>query len=102
MSASVSSRVLLEVSSTIGCVRASIAADLGDRDLEVAKDLQEHRLELLVGLVDLVDEQHDRLGRWRSRHERALEQELLAEDVVLDLLQPVPSASAWMRSSCLR
>src|SRR3954454_20319285 len=62
------------------------AAELGDRDLEVAEDLQQHRLELLVGLVDLVDEQDDRLGAGDRRHEGALEQELLAEDVVLDLV----------------
>jgi hypothetical protein len=37
-------------------------AELGDRDLEVGEDLEEHRLELLVGLVDLVDQQHHRLG----------------------------------------
>src|SRR3954469_9501086 len=61
-------------------------AELGDRDLEVAQQLEQHRLELLVGLVDLVDEQDDGLlGRDRA-HQRALEQELLAEDVVLHLL----------------
>jgi hypothetical protein len=77
---------LFEVSSTTGCVRASTRPELGDRDLEVGEDLEQQRLELLVGLVDLVDEQDDRLGRRDRRHERALEQELLAEDVVLDLL----------------
>src|SRR4051794_28854776 len=37
--------------------------ELGDRDLEVAQQLEQHRLELLVGLVDLVDQQDDGLGR---------------------------------------
>ena len=60
------------------------AAELGDRDLEVGEQLEQHRLELLVGLVDLVDQQHDRLGRGDRGHQRPLEQELLAEDVVLD------------------
>src|SRR3954447_15384556 len=59
--------------------------ELGDRDLEVGQQLEQHRLELLVGLVDLVDQQHDRLGRGDRRHERAGEQEVLAEDVVLEL-----------------
>ena len=59
-------------------------AQLGDRDLEVAQQLEQHRLELLVGLVDLVDQQHDRLGRGDRLQQRAGEQELLAEDVVLD------------------
>src|SRR4051794_30675837 len=60
--------------------------ELGDGDLEVREDLQQHGLELLVGLVDLVDEQHDRLLRGDRRHERAGEQELLAEDVVVHVL----------------
>jgi len=60
------------------------AAQLGDRELEVAQQLEQHRLELLVGLVDLVDEQDDRLLGGDGRHERALQQELGAEDVVLD------------------
>ena len=57
---------------------------LRDRDLEVAQQLEQHRLELLVGLVDLVDQQHDRLLRGDRLHQRAGEQELRAEDVVLD------------------
>ena len=60
--------------------------ELGDRDLEVRQDLEQHRLELLVGLVDLVDEQDDRLLGGDRVHERAREQELLAEDVVVDLV----------------
>src|SRR3954447_16567387 len=60
-------------------------AELRDRDLEVGEDLQQHRLELLVGLVDLVDEQDDRLLGGDRRHQRPGEQELLAEDVVLHL-----------------
>ena len=79
-------------------VRARLdAAQLRDRDLEVREDLEQHRLELLVGLVDLVDEQHDRLGRGDRRHQRALEQELLAEDVVLDLL---PAGVVTPRPGC--
>src|SRR4051812_18395649 len=58
-------------------------AQLRDRDLEVAEELEQHRLELLVGLVDLVDQQHHRLLGGDRLHQRAAEQELLAEDVVL-------------------
>ena len=61
-------------------------AQLGDRDLEVGEQLEQHRLELLVGLVDLVDQQHHRLGAGDRLHQRPLEQELLAEDVAVDLL----------------
>src|SRR3954469_7246429 len=64
--------------------------ELGNRDLEVGQELEQHRLELLVGLVDLVDQQHDGLLSGDRAHERALEQELLAEDVVLDLLPAGP------------
>ena len=84
MSASVSSRELFEVSSTTGMRARLDPPELGDRDLEVAQQLEQHRLELLVGLVDLVDQQHDRLGRGDRLQQRAREQELLAEDVVLD------------------
>src|SRR4051795_12671730 len=62
------------------------APELGDGDLEVREDLEQHRLELLVGLVDLVDEQDDRLLGADRAQQRPGEQELLAEDVVLDVL----------------
>ena len=65
------------------CARID-AAELGDRDLEVREHLEQHRLELLVGLVDLVDQQHDRLLGGDRAQQRPREQELLAEDVVLD------------------
>src|SRR3954471_8293479 len=61
-------------------------AQLRDRDLEVRQHLEQHRLELLVGLVDLVDQQHDRLGLGDRLQQRAGEKELLAEDVVLHRL----------------
>src|SRR5213080_4215658 len=62
------------------------APELGDRDLEVAEHLEQQRLELLVGLVDLVDQQDDRLLGGDGGHQRAGEQELLAEDVLVDVL----------------
>src|SRR3712207_8461054 len=40
-------------------------------------------LELLVGLVDLVDEEHDRVRSGDRGHQRPGQEELLAEDVVL-------------------
>ncbi len=59
-------------------------ADLGDRDLEVRQDLEQVRLELLVGAVDLVDEQHrrDAVGRLERLEERPADEEVGAEDVV--------------------
>ena len=59
-------------------------ADLGDRDLEVGEQLEQERLELAVGAVDLVDQQHGRhdvvvLDRIEQRapHEEVAPEDLL-------------------------
>ena len=72
-------------------------ADLGDGDWEVRQDLEEVRLELLVGPVDLVDEQDRRpaVDRLERLEERALDQELRSEDVVGG--GPVDSSAASSR-----
>ena len=53
-------------------------ADLRDRDLEVRQDLEQVRLELLVGAIDLVDEQDrgDAIGRLERLEERPADQEI--------------------------
>ena len=61
-------------------------AHLGDGDLEVAEHLEQQPLDLDVGLVDLVDEQHRRLLAPDGGQQRAGEQELVGEDVVVGLL----------------
>src|SRR6185312_14603257 len=61
-------------------------AELGDADLEVAQKFEKHCLELLVGLVDLVDQQDYGFVACDRRHEGSRQQELLAEDVLLDVL----------------
>ena len=61
MSASCSSRVRFEVRNTIGRRARRDRPQLGDRDREVGQELEQERLELVVGPVDLVDQQHDRL-----------------------------------------
>jgi hypothetical protein len=55
---------------------------LGDGDLEVAQEFQQEALELLVGAIDLVDQQHRRPleARVDRLEQRPLEQELLGED----------------------
>ena len=59
-------------------------ADLRDRDLEVREHLEQERFELVVGAVDLVDQQHDRLRRSRSpRSSGPPDQELGAEELLL-------------------
>ena len=61
-------------------VRAHRAA-LGDRDLEVRQELEEEGLELVVGAVDLVDQEHRLVGLAQGLEHRPLDQELVAVDV---------------------
>ena len=61
-------------------------AELGDRDLEVRQHLQQQPLDLDVGLVDLVDQQHGRLLASDRRQQRPGQQELVGEDVVVGLV----------------
>ena len=83
-------------------------AQLGDRDLEVGEELEQHRLELLVGLVDLVDQEDDRVGAGDRLHQRPLEQEFLGEDVFRGTSSPLGRSGlpfrvrAWIARSCLR
>ena len=74
----------LEVSTTRGIERRLDRAELGNADLEVGQQLEQERLELLVGAVDLVDQQHRRLLAADGGEQRPLEQIVLGEDVLLD------------------
>ena len=65
-------------------------AELGDGHLEVAQHLEQQALDLDVGLVDLVDEQHGRLVAPDRAQQRPGEQELLGEDVVVGLAPRSP------------
>jgi hypothetical protein len=58
-------------------------AELRDRDREVGQELEQERLELVVGAVDLVDQQHRRVGRIRLERlqQRSPQQELAAEEL---------------------
>ena len=60
-------------------------AELGDGDLEVGEHLEQQPLDLDVGLVDLVDEQHRRLLAPDRGEQRPGQQELVGEDVVVGL-----------------
>ena len=67
-----------------GCV-ARDRADLGDRHARLGEQLEQERLEVVVGAVDLVDEQD---GRPRARvleraQQRPADQVVGAEQVVL-------------------
>ena len=78
--ASWTSRVRLLVRTTSGGVVGVERAELGDRDLPVRQHLEEVGLELVVGAVDLVDEQHRR--RALARLDR-LQQGPLHEEALL-------------------
>ena len=73
--------------------RARERAELGDRDLEVAQHLEQERLELRIGLVDLVDQEHHPARRGDRAQQRPLEQVVEREDVVRDVF-PVPALAA--------
>ena len=78
-------------------------AQLGDRHLVVGEDLEQQGLGLDLDPVDLVDQQHDGIVGPDGLEQRAGEQELVGEDVVLDLAPRRARRSprsAWMRRSC--
>ena len=50
-------------------------AELGDGDLIVGEDLEQERLELRIGAVDLVDQQHDGRLAAERLEERARDEE---------------------------
>ncbi len=61
--------------------------DLRDAHLEVGEDLQEERLELLIGAVHLVDQQHGCPVGGNGLEQGPLQHKRLAEDQVLLLLR---------------
>ena len=67
-----------------GCV-ARDRADLGDRHGGLGEQLEQERLEVVVGAVDLVDQQHrrPRAGVLERPQQRPPDQVVGAEQVVL-------------------
>ena len=82
-------------------------AELGDRHLVLRQHLEQQRLGLELDPVDLVDQQHDGVGRPDGLEQRAGQEELLGEDVLFEVpprgagAVALPSSPAWIRSSCL-
>ena len=58
-------------------------SQLGDRDLEVREELEQERLELVIGAVDLVDQQDDRSLVEQRLEQRAAQQEALRVERLL-------------------
>ncbi len=86
MSASVSSRVLLEVNSTTGCDLDRTVPSSGIeiwKSERTSSSIASNSWSVLS--ISSINSTTGLLGRDRG-HQRALEQELLAEDVVLDVI----------------
>ena len=81
--------MLFDVSSTIGVTIALDGADLRNGDLVVGQDLQQERLEFLVRLVDLVDQQHRAAWLLQRAQQRTRLQELAREEDVAEGVQLV-------------
>ena len=58
-------------------------SELGDRDLEVGQHLEQEGLELLVGAVDLVDEQDDGVVGLDRLEQRPADEEVRPEELLL-------------------
>ena len=71
----------LDVSITSGRCLAVDRAELRDRDREVGEELEQERLELVVGAVDLVDQQHRRAVVLERLQQRPPQQELASEQL---------------------
>jgi hypothetical protein len=69
-------------------------AELGDRDLEVAEQLEQEGLELVVGAVDLVDEQDRAVAELQRAQQRSGEQEAGRVELVLVVGGRSPDARA--------
>ena len=66
--------------------RGLLGAELGDGDRRLGQQLEQERLELVVGPVHLVDEQHGRAGtRVQQRGEQRPRQQVIAGEQVLVL-----------------
>ena len=84
----------LEVSTTRGIDVALMVPSSGIADLEVREELEQKRLELLVGAVDLVDQQHRRFFPADGGEQRPLQQIFFRENVLLDVVGILADALA--------
>ena len=81
-------------------------AQLGHRDRVLGQDLEQERLELVVGPVDLVDQQHRRrpVGVGDGPQQRPAHEEPLAVELVLERLgrssPPLTTRSASVARRC--
>ena len=83
-----------------GCV-APDRADLRDRHAGLRQQLEQERLEVVVGAVDLVDQQHrgPRAGVLERAQQRAADQVVGAEQVLLAERRAAASSASRMLSS---
>ena len=81
-------------------VRGGDRADLGDRHARLGEQLEQERLEVVVGAVDLVDQEHGRprAGVLERAQERPPDEVVGAEEVVLGDRAAAVSAIRMLRS----
>ena len=65
-------------------VVAEIVPEFGDRNLEVGQQFEQERLELVVGAVDLVDQQHRRRVAADRGQQRPFQQVFFRKNLILD------------------
>ena len=88
-----------EVSTTRGIDVAVTVPSSGMVTWKSDSSFEQERLELLVGAVDLVDQQHRRVGAADGGEQRPLEQIVLREDVLLDRVGVARPSRALMARS---
>ena len=69
--------------------------ELGDRHLEVGQELEQEGLELVVGAVDLVDQEHHRLVGLERFEQRPPQEEPLASRAPLGPASSARRCSSW-------
>src|SRR5712675_2907692 len=66
------------------------SSKLGYADLKIRKQFEQKGLELLIGLVDLVNQQHDSAPRGYRLEQRALEQVVARKNMLAQFLPTEP------------
>ena len=73
-------------------------AEFGDGDLEIGQELEQESLELVVGAVDLIDQQHRRLSR-RMAASSGRSSRYFSEKIWSSIASASPPRCAWIASS---
>ncbi len=89
LSASPSSRSLLEVRITVGGASAGDGAEFGYRDLKVRQDFKQQGSEFRIRLVDFVHQQHAALRLFQCLQQRPGFDEFLGKEHIAEIVELV-------------